>query len=202
MKIVMISDTHGLCPEIPSGDILIHAGDLTNRGYRSDVHRQLCWLEKEMTKFRHTILVPGNHDFYFEGRSRDSKKDCRDLGINLLLHKELVLDGIKFFGSPYTPNYHNWAFNVARNEISKYWEQIPSDTRVLITHGPPYRILDFEEQVHYGDRELLKKVKKLSDLKLHVFGHIHDSFGRLEQDGKIFVNAAYRKHQQILVEEI
>ena len=84
------------------------------------------------------------------------------------------IDGVKFWGSPWQPAFYDWAFNVPRGrQLAEMWALIPDDTDVLITHTPPYGILD---QVENGElvgcedlREALLRVKP----KLHVFGHIH-----------------------------
>jgi Icc-related predicted phosphoesterase len=99
-------------------------------------------------------------------------------------------EGIKFYGSPITPSFHrqNWAFNADRGEeIKKYWARIPSDVNVLITHGPPYGIMDTiplkykqtpDEDIHRGCQDLLNVIKKrLINLELHCFGHLHNHYG-------------------------
>jgi hypothetical protein len=51
----------------------------------------------------------------------------------------VIIEGVKIYGSPWLPSYHDWAFNLERGgEVLKQkWEQIPNGTDVLITHGPP-----------------------------------------------------------------
>jgi hypothetical protein len=101
------------------------------------------------------------------------------------------IDGIKFWGSPWQPEFYNWAFNLPRGpELARVWAQIPNDTDVLITHGPPYGVLD---EIYHGKRvgcqdlsDALERVKP----KVHVFGHIHEGYGVLEQNGTTYVNAS------------
>ena len=110
--------------------------------------------------------------------------------ITYLHDSAIVYNGIKFYGSPYSPSFHkeHWAFNADRGEeISKIWAKIPSDTNVLITHTPVYGIQDeieekykryLDEDVHVGCEDLLGVIKKrLLELKLHCSGHIHDNYG-------------------------
>ncbi len=117
-----------------------------------------------------------------------------------LENSSLVIDGVKFYGSPYQPEFFNWAFNLPRGyALKQKWAQIPLDTNVLITHGPPYGMLDMVvdnkynqgRDLHQGCEELIEKVIDLKDLKLHCFGHLHLNGGQKQTiDGKVFVNAA------------
>lgn len=102
--------------------------------------------------------------------------------------KDFVFNGVKFWGSPYSPSFHrhNWAFNADRGaEISKEWAKIPTDTNVLLTHTPCYGILDhlheyanLGEDPHAGCGDLLGVItKRLRDLKLVCGGHLHDNYG-------------------------
>jgi Icc-related predicted phosphoesterase len=69
---------------------------------------------------------------------------------------------------------------------------IPADTELLITHGPPYGILDetVRDRTAVGCRDLLHKVSALQQLKAHVFGHIHEGYGQREVGGTLFLNAS------------
>lgn len=191
MKIVCISDTHNLhskCKEIPTGDILIHAGDLTRKGDLEDVRSFNAWLKD--LPHKHKLIIAGNHDFCFER----TPKEARSLITNgiYLEDEEIIIDGLKFYGSPWQPWFFNWAFNLRRGApLKEKWEQIPDDTDILITHGPPHGILD---KVMMGDKvgceELLIRLGSLEKLKLHVFGHIHEACGIHEYQGIKMVNAS------------
>jgi Icc-related predicted phosphoesterase len=101
------------------------------------------------------------------------------------------LDGLKFWGSPVTPWFHNWAFNRIDDKINEHWDLIPNDINVLITHGPPYLTLDATKSgLRVGCPRLSNKIKDLTDLKVHVFGHIHEASGIVEKDGVTYVNAS------------
>lgn len=191
MKFVTIADTHGKhnSLKLSSGEILIHAGDISMKGDKVEVEDFLSWFDKQ--DFEHKILIAGNHDFYFERES--------DLHIQHLLPENVVylndnsttINGIKIWGSPITPWFFNWAFNRHRGEpIKRHWDLIPIDTDILITHGPIFRTLDkTSEGQHVGCKDLFNKVQDIN-LKAHVCGHIHESYGTVEKFGTKFINAS------------
>ncbi len=189
MRIVCLSDTHGAHSEItvPDGDLLLHAGDLSRRGKEAEITAFNDWLGTLPHKYK--VVVAGNHDFMFE---REAKRAEALLTHAIYLNNTAVtLEGIKIWGSPITPWFFDWAFNRRRGaDIRRYWEMIPTDTDILITHGPPRGILDKTER---GDTagcddllEILWKIKP----RLHVFGHIHEGYGQLALDGIKFINAS------------
>lgn len=196
MRIVCISDTHGrtggvLHPDqIPAGDVLIHAGDMTGMGSLGEVGSFVQWLEQ--LPHRRKIVIAGNHDFAFEQGTAARTMFHDDT--EYLEDSATVFDGVKFYGSPFQPEFCNWAFNLPRGErLRARWDAIPEDTEVLITHGPPYSILDFvpRDNEWVGCKDLLCRVRQLPKLKLHVFGHIHLHGGQMmEERGVKFVNAA------------
>lgn len=203
MNITCISDTHGLHNHLSldEGDILLHAGDISNYGTISQIENFNKWLGEQKAKFNHIICIAGNHDYgldlnHFKGQMYNPDKiSGKELLSNAIYldNEEIVIDGIKFYGSPQQPFFHNWAFNVERGEeIKKYWDKIPKDTNVLITHGPIHKVLDktYYDKLNVGCEELAKTVKDLKQLKLHVCGHIHETFGYCNIDGVYFVNAS------------
>ena len=177
-KILAISDTHGshsLIGCLPEADILIHAGDFMNSGIKiSEALNFNSWLKE--IPIKHKLVCGGNHDRMFE-MQHTSRNFIT--GGTYLENEAIVVEGIKFYFSPYTPEFNGWAFNMNRFELRENWKKIPDDTEFLVTHGPPYGILDqaVKDGEHFGDTELLHRVKKLSKLKYHVFGHIHGSRG-------------------------
>lgn len=176
MKIVLISDTHEQHEQvtIPKCDVLIHAGDLTYRGEIPAVKSALAWLDKQPAD--HVIAIAGNHDFLFEERPVIAKDLLLRTRIQYLENSGTTIGGIKFWGSPLTPKFFDWAFMYDRAEGKQIWEQIPSDTDVLITHGPGYGMLDqaapHRGSEHLGCFDLRKRVLEIKP-KIHVFGHIH-----------------------------
>ncbi|MDX2303842.1 MAG: metallophosphatase domain-containing protein [Microscillaceae bacterium] len=205
MKIVCISDTHSghHAVEIPEGDILIHAGDLTAWGKSSEIKEFNDWLGT--LPHPHKIVICGNHDWFFE----QSPKEAAQLISNAIFLMDSGVDvmGLKIWGSPITPRFFSFAFNRDRGEdIQKHWDMIPTDTDLLITHGPPFGILDRNFRGEWvGCEALRQKVDEISP-RMHVFGHIHEAYGLLETEKTIFVNASIMNleyhpvHQAILVE--
>lgn len=191
MRVVCISDTHMQLDniKIPDGDLLIHAGDLTYGGTVQEVSQEAYKLEKLLPKFTHGIvLIPGNHDHLAEDNEQLFKEILGN--VQTLVHESVTIDGHKIFGSPYTPWFHDWAFNVHRGNLKLFWDQIPEDTEILVTHGPPYKILDKCPNGHVGDAEILERIKQLPKLSKHIFGHIHESHG-VENIGNVnYINAS------------
>jgi len=198
--LVLISDTHTKHLEIEDqlkliytehpDSIIVHSGDISYRGRKWEVEEFIEWYSG--LPFKNKIMIAGNHDFLFEN-SPEVAKDILDRigpGIIYLNDSGVELEGLKFWGSPVTPWFHNWAFNRVGEKINEHWDLIPVDTNILITHGPPYLTLDATKSgLRVGCPELANKIKGLSDLKVHVFGHIHEAEGIVEKNGVIYVNA-------------
>jgi len=192
MKLVFLSDTHGLHDRvfIPEGDTLIFSGDLCGKSKISDVEKFASFLKN--LPHRYKIVVAGNHDFPFEGPMYALCEEIiRNAGAYYLNDSFVTIEKIKFYGSPISPRFLDWAFNRSRGEdIKKHWDIIPSDTDVLITHGPPYGILDLTENgEHVGCLDLLHAVERINP-KIHVFGHIHEAYGILQNNETKFINAS------------
>jgi Icc-related predicted phosphoesterase len=171
--------------------ILIHSGDISYKGRLDEVQSFLTWYSG--LPFKHKIFIAGNHDFLFEDNPYIIKRMLKDEFPNLIYLEDSCTEilGLKFWGSPITPWFYNWAFNRVEEKISPHWDAIPDDTDVLITHGPPYGILDKTYSgLNVGCPFLLKKIKSLQNLKVHAFGHIHEDWGTALVDDKIFVNSS------------
>jgi len=191
MRIIAISDTHGLHDQLtlPPGDVLVHAGDISMKGTEQEVISFVTWFGQQ--DFKHKIFIAGNHDFYFEKMPEDAIKKIIPPGIIYLNDTGIEINGTRFWGSPITPWFFNWAFNRHRGEaIKKHWDMAPVDTDILITHGPVYKIVDKTTSGHYaGCEDLLQKVKAIKP-KVHICGHIHEAYGSIEKDGTFFINAS------------
>lgn len=204
MRIVCISDTHGLVDDLvlPEGDVLVHAGDMSMQGSDRELILVGEWFAKQPHK--HKVVIAGNHDWgFFNDRtlavSLLKQADFSD-SIRYLQDGACTIDGVKFYGSPWQPEFCDWAFNLPRSgaELRDVWDRIPGDTDVLITHGPPKGVLDLVIRrmpggARYKDLtgcELLYKRVQQVRPKVHVFGHIHEGAGQLEKGGVTFVNAA------------
>ncbi len=178
-------------PVIPDGDILVHAGDLTMRGSLSEVAIALEWLAD--LPHQHKIIIAGNHDFAFEDHT-EAAQSLVPSNMTYLCDQGTVIAGVHFWGSPYQPEFFDWAFNKPRGEaLERIWAQIPEDVNVLVTHGPPHGILDLVPRgrgEHVGCEALRDRLAQLHHLRLHVFGHIHEGYGTVESGGCQFVNAS------------
>jgi predicted phosphodiesterase len=194
MRLVMLSDTHGLHNQVsvPEGDILVHAGDWTMDGSWARLQAGTEWFNS--LPHKHKIAIGGNHDWCLEHFMNSGREDLvREFftPTHYLRDSEVTIEGLKFYGSPWQPRFFNWAFNADRGEtIKKHWDKIPRDTDVLITHGPPYRALDYVPgDGNQGCADLERAVLEIKP-KVHVFGHIHYSYGHSEYAGIQFFNAS------------
>lgn len=202
MKFVVISYTHGQhrSLKLPKGDVIIHAGDISKSGHPVEIEDFLDWFSK--LKFKYKIFIAGNHDFFLEHAHPRVIEQMIPTGVIYLNDSGAEINGIKFWGSPITPWFHNWAFNRERGEeIKKHWELIPDDTDVLITHGPPMGILDENSYFQcVGCKDLLVKVNQVKP-KYHFFGHIHEGYGQDTKDETIYLNASVLNDRYQLTHE-
>lgn len=179
MKIVAISDIHNRTPELPEGDLLVVAGDLTSHGSQEELSEINHYLMEESYRFKHKpVVIAGNHDRFLE---KDSASAADVLSACIYLQDELLeIDGIRIWGSPWTPQFMNWSFMKERGkDIKTAWDKIPEGIDLLITHGPPESILDLCPSGNVGCEELrITLTERLkSPPAVHVFGHIHESYG-------------------------
>lgn len=192
MKVICISDTHTKHEKIAlmEGDVIIHAGDISYQGLEQEVYPFLDWYAS--LNYKYKILIAGNHDFGFENSDRlEYEQYCKDKGIIYLNDSGVEIEGYKIWGSPVTPEFCDWAFNRKREEtdtsfytyIKPHWDMIPDDTDILVTHGPPFSVLD-QVQLrgssnigqNVGCKHLLNRIMEIKPM-LHVFGHIHEGRG-------------------------
>ena len=187
MKIWHISDTHREHSflEIPECDMVIHSGDATNPrdSIKSliEMREFVEWFSKLDIKYK--IFVAGNHDVCIErGLILPSEMD-----FIYLENTTIEIEGIRIFGSPYTPSFGNgWAFNKSRSSLSSFWNSIiPDDTDIIVTHGPPKGILDLAYKdinniENCGDKALLNRIKEINPI-LSLFGHIHNNGENINQ---------------------
>lgn len=201
MRIVCISDTHNqhdhhpFRQNLPDGDLLIHSGDFGIRGTEQEVRNFAQWCRYQTERYEMGVVcISGNHDIYTEHNIAETQKKFKFPNVHYLLNDSVTINDFKIYGSPYTPEFCAWAFNLPRNgkQLKDVWEQIPEDTDILVTHGPPYGILDWSiySQEHVGCELLEQRVRQLTRLKLHIFGHIHHSYSAVEKNNITFVNAS------------
>ena len=206
MKLVCISDLHGLLHNLEEdGDILIIAGDIcpaTNHDiiFQREWLENECkpWLQEMRKKFGHILFTPGNHDFIFEPASLHYKmlRPVIDfvpvLPWTVLIDEAIEIMGVKFYGTPWTNQYYNWAFMREETALSFIFSDIPDDTQVLISHGPPHGIGDRAARgKRGGSTSLLARIKELKELKACIFGHIHEGKRKvLDYPGNLCYNVS------------
>jgi hypothetical protein len=141
-----------------------------------------------VSSHRHKIVVAGNHDWCFV-REPQAAVDILGKEIVYLQDAEATIEGVRFWGSPWQPKFHEWAFNLPRGEaLASKWALIPTGIDVLITHGPPLGIGDRAgDPVRQGCTDLLAAVRRVTPL-LHLFGHIHQDGGCWREEGICFAN--------------
>jgi Icc-related predicted phosphoesterase len=188
----MISDTHAMHHEVdvPPGDLLIHAGDLTMDSRSAEKLLDFNdWLGEQPHAFR--VVVPGNHD----GILADSQHRSLITNATLLINESVEVMGLKIWGSPVTPLLGEAFGVVSDKDRAELYSRIPDDTDILVTHGPPYGILDQApgSEHHQGCRQLLAAVRRVKPL-IHVFGHVHGGYGTFSTADTLFVNAALPGH--------
>jgi Icc-related predicted phosphoesterase len=214
-RITHISDTHNkhnqLNGLLPGGDLLIHSGDISSLGRKSEVERFVKWFN-DIDNYTNKVFIAGNHDMtfdreqllrdklaYFEGKT-EYDTECAEgkpdwlkelLGIHLrpnvsyLENSDVTIDGIKIWGSPVTPSFgYGWAFNKDRGyDINEVWNTIPMDTDIVITHGPIYGYCDrtSREGLNVGCADLYHRLNEVKP-QLHFSGHIHEAYGYRHTD--------------------
>ena len=189
MRLVFISDTHtyhqGL--SVPDGDVLIHAGDMTRKGELGDLLAFNAWLGE--LPHPHKLVIAGNHD----GCWAEDRAACEQLLSNATYLEDAVasLGGLRFYGTPWQPDFHSWAFNLPRGQpLREKWLLIPRDTDVLITHTPPRGILDRTERDELAGCDDLREIVALLGPRIHIFGHIHEAYGSQTIGPTTYLNAS------------
>jgi len=177
LKICCISDTHQHHKKVKIPldiDVVVHAGDFTYHGTREEVDKFINWYATiRATK----VLICGNHEVEISKDMDYLREKCNEHNIILLEDSSVEIKGLKFYGSPYSNQFGNWAFMKKEYELEELYKQIPDDVDVLITHGPAYMRLDKCPNGNVGSVSLRKRIDKLEHIKLHITGHIHESRG-------------------------
>ena len=188
MRVVLVSDTHGLHRklQVPDGDLLVHAGDFTVFSKPPSVVSDFnAWLGS--LPHRHKVVVPGNHEFVLEEpRNRGAITNAV-----LLVDSGVEVEGLRIWGSPVTPLYGG-AFGMSTAaDRKRHWARIPKGLDILVTHGPPLGILDHRpgSERHQGCPELREAVLQAKP-RVHVFGHIHFGYGTFRTPDTLFANAS------------
>lgn len=193
ISVVCISDTHNRHNQIkklPPADFIIHAGDFTSMGHDHEIRNFMDWFSN-LNQYKHKIIIAGNHDILFEKEKTFAKSLIPD-NINYLEDEEIIINGIKIYGSPVQlPFANGWVFNRNEYKLMWHWANIPNDVDILITHCPPYMIMDYSDygSKHIGSPALYDEVLNRIKPKLHCFGHAHQMHGIKKIDETYFINA-------------
>lgn len=201
---VCISDTHNKQDELgdlPPGDVLIHAGDATYYGEPEEFLPFAMWFFRQ--PYKHKLLVPGNHDFHCQKKLPETEDFFMDNGARMLVDNGVTIEGVHFYGTPWVPNLLSWAFSFEDGspDLEEKFAWIPERTDVLISHGPAWGRLDkvpikgwapagsSDWMTTVGERsvgsETLEKVLRARpNIKYHVHGHIHESYGVIDGYGQ------------------
>ncbi len=199
-KIVIISDTHTFHKNVvlPEGDILIYAGDAE---IRNDIELMFFINWFGTLNFQHIIWIGGNHDFYLEQLYNNNIVPKMPFNIHYLINNEITIEGIKFWGSPFSSQFGNWAFMEHLEELKPIWDKIPSDTDIIITHSPPFGINDqCVNGISVGCPALRDKLKEIKP-KYHICGHIHESRGVYQDKYTTYINASLLDEYYNMVNE-
>ncbi len=187
MRLVAIADTHLFTDDlsVPDGDILIHAGDMCRRGDHEELSVAAAWIAS--LPHRHKVIVAGNHDQEFATDPAAARALFSQF--HYLEDTEVVVEGLRFYGSPWQPEFNDWAFNLPRGEqLAAKWSKIPRGLDVLITHGPPEGFGDRSGMdARAGCSDLLARVREVTP-RLHLFGHIHQDGGLWTDGATVFAN--------------
>ena len=199
--ITFISDTHTkhkqIEKDLPGGDIIIHSGDMSSVGHKHEIENFCKWFDK--LDYTHKIFIAGNHDFLFEKNPTESYNIIKSFdNITYLEDNLIIVNDIKIWGSPWQPEFYNWAFNLPKNgiELEEKWNNIPPDVNILITHGPPFGHLDavINENINLGCQLLENRIEKIKP-NIHIFGHIHSGYGYKFYNNTHFINASVLNEQ-------
>ncbi|CAM9996698.1 unnamed protein product, partial [Ascophyllum nodosum] len=224
LRMVCISDTHGkhhaIRHKIPDGDILVHCGDFSTKLYQRDFEAVVEDFDRFLGSLghRHKLVIGGNHEIAFNSYTREQIQR-RLSNATYLEDSSARVEGLKFYGTPWTNSSHMASFEGRRGgaegfsckgtDLEGVWSAIPEDVDVLLTHMPPYNVLDLafdlgttsrndpcsvcgerhRSYAHWGSWSLTDRVARLKP-KVHVFGHVHNSHGIVRRDETIYINAA------------
>lgn len=208
-RITVISDTHGKHEKLNSfldgGDILIHAGDISSMGHNHEITNFCKWFDG-IDNYDLKVFIAGNHDYGFEERWDEVSQIVNSYKTITYLQDDWVgfqknnLKEIRIWGSPWQPEFYSWAFNLPRNgnELEAKWNEIPTDTDILITHGPAWGYVDtvIGRTDHLGCEKLIDRIEQIKPT-IHICGHIHSGYGYQTNGNTHFINASVLNEQYV-----
>jgi len=194
MRVAAISDTHGRQNwDIPPCGVFIHAGDITAQGSLRETAVFAARLRRAMESPggpAHAIIVPGNHDECFE-TAPAAAIGLFGPNVYVLQDESVAIEGITFYGSPWTPPFMLWHFMAEESRLAMLYRNMPAAVDVLVTHGPPHGILDPGWKMPHAGSPALAQAVAGRQVAHHVFGHLHGAGGRMLQQGNTtFYNVA------------
>ena len=215
-RIVCVSDTHNRHRDldIQPGDIFIHAGDITQRGTLQELQDFNEWLAS--LPHQHKVVIGGNHDEILLSPSINKSEVLSNC--IYLEYTSVTLYGWKIYGYPssiklfsnhntsylsgllysfldYLKPYKAFQVHMGTQQHLEALSLIPSDSDILVSHGPPHGAGDLTNRGRMnGDEELRNHVETRIKPQFHIFGHIHEAHG-IESNGETtFINAASPKY--------
>lgn len=188
MKIGCVSDLHGYQPAIKDCDLLLIAGDLTNKGEHFELQEFWDWTNFLAEYIPNIVLIAGNHDFGLQ-KVKPFTRSCGN--VHYLSNSSITIDGLKIFGCPWTLRFHDWAFNADEEDMFRYAEMCPRDSDIIIGHSPVRNILDSSLKDDRLGSIAMKILCEEINPKLYVHGHIHASVGQVKVNDTIYINASY-----------
>jgi Icc-related predicted phosphoesterase len=200
MRVTIQSDQHGHLIPMPECELLLLVGDIAPIKNK-DVQREwvlnnlIPWLNDQ--KAKHIVAVAGNHDLW----AKDDPDFAAELPWTYLMNSGVEVEGVRIWGSPYAMQYGRFPFMRLDPGLAEIWALIPTDTHILLTHGPAYGRRDIADNMlernapdpHVGSKSLRNRLEYggYTDLKVHACGHIHEGWGHEHHDGVTYVNASY-----------
>ncbi len=189
MKIVLLAALHSRQDfDVPLGDLLIVAGDLTHLGSFKELKRSTEWIKSLPHEFK--VVIGSNHDIWAENIMNSGYEQRLRMMLNPIIYlrdSSVEIQGLHLYGTPWVLPWAG-AFNLPSDELKKKWDAIPVDTNVLVCHQPPAGLLDAGR----GCQHLHRTVQRLPKLRLCVYGHVHEAAGMEYRDGVLFCNAAQK----------
>jgi Icc-related predicted phosphoesterase len=193
MKIAAAADLHGfLWDEIPECDVMLLAGDLLP--FRETKKQYLSFLDKRFREWLEYVKVPviacaGNHDEPFERWGRDVAR--LNLPWTYLEDDYTIFNGFKIYGTPWTKKFGDWSFMLPEHKLIGKWNNIPEDTDILLSHGPPKFYGDLtRDGNHEGSESLTWRIQQICP-KLVLFGHIHEGRGEYQNSNTLMMNVSF-----------
>ena len=184
MHLLHLSDSHNQhrsLENLPEADIIVHSGDFSFAGTRAEFLDFLNWFLG--LDYQHKIFIGGNHDYFLEGKSQKDIQKMLPKNCHYLFHSGVTIENIKFWGVP---------MFVSEDIDGSYFrkiKRIPKNTDILISHNPPFGILDLDGKINFGCVDLLEKIVEIKP-KFHLFGHIHNAYGIEKSKHTTFSNAS------------